>query len=137
MASVVMVVFVALLFTMSMNGSPYIPFTISVTQCLFLTKFKNALELLDKHLAKSYHTMAIVKLEEFTKVMLGRQQSVRIWLNESAIELVASNHRKLQSIVGTMVETIVFCGRQNIPLHGHRDSGLDIESSTPATHGDF
>ena len=52
-----------------------------------------------------------MKLEEFTKVMSGQQQSIRVRLNESARELVASNRRKLQSIV----ETIVFCGRQNTP----------------------
>ena len=90
-----------------------------------LTKFKKALELFDKHQAKSYHKTAVVKLEEFTKVMSGQQQSIRVRLNESARELVASNRRKLQSIV----ETIGFCGRQNIPLRGHRDSGLDVESS--------
>ena len=39
----------------------------------------------------------------------------------------------LQSIV----ETIVFYGRQNIPLRGHRDSGLDVESSATTSHGNF
>ena len=98
-----------------------------------LTKFKNALELLDKHLKKSYHKTAVVKLDEFMKVMTGQQQSIQVRLNESARELVASNRKKLQSIV----ETIVFCGRQNIPLRRHRDSGLDVERNATASHGNF
>ena len=74
-----------------------------------------------------------MKLEDFAKVMSGQQQSIRVQLNESARELVASNRRKLQSIV----ETIVFCGHQSMSLRGHRDSGLDVESSATASHGNF
>ena len=93
-----------------------------------LTKFKNALEMLNKHLEKSYHKTAVVKMDEFVKVMTGQQQSIGVRLNESAVQLVASNRRKLHSIV----ETILLCGRQNIPLRGHRDSGLDVERNATA-----
>ena len=67
-------------------------------------------------------------------MMTGQQQSIRVRLNESAMQLVASNCRKLHSIV----EMILFCGRQNIPLRGHRDSGLDVEhNATASCHGNF
>ena len=95
-----------------------------------LTKFKNALEILNKHLDKSYHKTAVVKMDESVKVMMGQQQSLRVQLNESAVQLIASNRRKLRSIV----ETILLCGRQNIPLHGHMDSGL---GNATACHGNF
>ena len=98
-----------------------------------LTKFKNALELLNKHSDKSYHKTAVVKMDEFVKVMTGQQQSIGRWFNESSMQLVANNRRKLHSIV----ETILLCGRQNIPLCGHRDSGLDVDRDTTACHSNF
>ena len=42
-----------------------------------LTKFKNALELLNKHSDRSYHKTAVVRMDEFVKVMNGKQQSIR------------------------------------------------------------
>ena len=64
-----------------------------------------------------------MKLNEFIKVMTGQLQSIQVRLNESAMQLVARSHRKLHSIV----ETILFCGQQNILFLGHRDSGLDVD----------
>ena len=98
-----------------------------------LSNFKKALESLHKHAEKSYHKTTVVKMDEFLKVMTGQQPSIRVRLNEAAMQLVASNRRKLQSII----ETILLCGRQNIPLRGHRDSGLDIERSSTENHGNF
>ena len=72
-------------------------------------------------------------MDEFVKVMTEQQQSIRVRLNESAMQLVACNRRKLHSIV----ETILLCVRQNIPLRGHRDSGLDIDRNATACHGNF
>lgn len=46
---------------------------------------------------------------------------------------VAINRERLKSIVNT----IVLCGRQNIPLRGHYDSGTDVEKHTSANHGNF
>ena len=98
-----------------------------------LSNFKKALESLHKHAEKSYHKTTGVKMDEFLKVITGQQPSIRVRLNEAAMQLVASNRRKLQSII----ETILLCGRHNIPLRGHRDSGLDIERSSTENHGNF
>ena len=68
-----------------------------------LTKFKNALELLNKHSDKSYHKTAVVKMDEFAKVMTGQQQCIGRRLNESAMQLVANNRGKLHSIVETIL----------------------------------
>ena len=98
-----------------------------------LVNFKKALELLNKHLEKSYHKTAVVKMDAFIRVMSGQQANIRVHLDEAAKQVVASNRKKLHSIV----ETIVLCGWQNIPLRGHRDSGLDLERSTYVSHGNF
>ena len=46
---------------------------------------------------------------------------------------IAKNHQKIKSIV----ETIMFCGQQNVPLRGHRDSALDLERDETANVGNF
>ena len=98
-----------------------------------LTKFQKALESLNKHAEKFYHKTAVVQMDAFLKVMTNQQPSIRGQLSEAASQLVASNRKKLHSII----ETIVLCGRQNISLRGHRDSGLDVEHRANASLGNF
>ena len=44
-------------------------------------------------------------------------------LNQAMASIISLNRQKLHSIF----KTIVFCGRQNIALRGHRDDATDIE----------
>ena len=98
-----------------------------------LVNFKKALEMLNKHLEKAYHNTAVVKMDAFIRMMSGQQANIRVQLDDAAKQVVASTRKKLHSII----ETIVLCGRQNIPLRGHRDSGSDVERSTVVSHGNF
>ena len=98
-----------------------------------LTNFQKALEILKKHSEKQFHRSAVSQMEEFLKVMRNEQPSIRRQLSEATAKRIATNHQKLRSIV----ETIVLCGRQNIPLRGHRDSIMDIERTPNAQHGNF
>ena len=72
-------------------------------------------------------------MEEFLKVMKDEQPSISRRLSEALAQQIAINRQKLRSIV----ETIVLCGQQNIPLRGHRDSTIDIERTPDAQHGNF
>ena len=67
--------------------------------------FFKALELLDKHMEKSYHKTAVVKMDAFVKVMTGQQPSIRMQLNSATMQRVANNRKELHSII----ETIVLC----------------------------
>ena len=98
-----------------------------------LTSFRKALELCNKHADKLYHKTAVTKLEAFRKVMTSQQPSIREQLNKAAAQMVATNRKKLRSIT----ETIILCGRQNIPLRSHRDSGMDVECDTNVSRGNF
>ena len=98
-----------------------------------LTNFRKALEILDKHSHKQYHKTAILKMNDFQKVMTNRQTSVQVQLNQAAVELVRNNRKKLVSII----QTIILCGQQNIPLRGHRDSSVNIENDPTGHHGNF
>ena len=75
----------------------------------------------------------MVKMDAFNRVMSGQQANIRMQLNDAAKQVVASNRKKLHSII----ETIVLRGRQNIHPRGHRDSGLDLECSRTVSHGNF
>jgi hypothetical protein len=46
---------------------------------------------------------------------------------------VAQNRLRLRSIV----ETIIFCGRQGISLRGHRDDHTCVDTDPLANHGNF
>ena len=65
--------------------------------------------------------------------MVSQQPTIREQLNTAALQLVATDRKKLHSII----ESIILCGRQNIPLRGHRDSGMDVELDVNASHGNF
>ena len=69
------------------------------------------------HAANSYHIFCAQRANEFLmRSSSGCKDDVR---NEAA----KYNRQRLASIVGT----VLFCGRQNLPLRGHRDSyPLDV-----------
>lgn len=46
---------------------------------------------------------------------------------------IRENRQKLISIV----ETVIFCGRQGIALRGHRDDQIHLEEAPSANHGNF
>ena len=98
-----------------------------------LTTFTKALKLLRKHVDKAYHKEAVVKADKFLKVMTNQQPDNRSRLNQEMANRVWSNRQKLASLF----DTIVFCGRQNIPLRGHRDNltGIEKDASGTRNHG--
>ena len=57
--------------------------------------------------------------------MENRTTAVDQALNKAMRERIESNREKLSPIV----KTVVFCGRQNIPLRGHRDDSAHYENS--------
>ena len=99
------------------------------------TNFKKMYEFCDAHAEQQYHKDAVVTCDAFVERWSGRRESVAVQLRVGSRETIQSNRQKLHSIV----ETIVLCGRQNIALRGHRDSGTDVErvQSTGVNHGNF
>ena len=98
-----------------------------------LTNFKNTIDIMKKHEQNDYHKEAVATMDQFVEVMSGQRDCVSIQINNAAKELVVSNRKKLQSII----ETIILCGRQNIPLRGRHDAGTDLEPGDCGNHGNF
>ena len=99
------------------------------------TNFKKMYEVCDTHAEGQSHKDAIVTCDAFVKRMKGTRESIAVQLKAGLGETIQSNRQKLQSIV----ETLILCGRQNIALRGHRDSGTDVERAQVSTsnHGNF
>ena len=72
-------------------------------------------------------------MDAFIKVMTGRKQNIQSQLDYIRAAQIAKNRQKIKSIV----ETIMFCRRQNVPLRGHHDSALDLERDETANVGNF
>ena len=82
-------------------------------------KWKNALERFADYESTKYHRDNVVAAETVMSILSGKQDSIEIQLNQQQKQTILENRRKITPII----ETIILCGRQGIPLRGHRDSG--------------
>ena len=99
-----------------------------------LTNFKKATEKLDKHFFETqFHKLAVQAAMMFSKVQQNKALSIDQQLNTLRQERIAQNRAKLRSIV----ETVIFCGRQGIALRGHQDDQTHVESNPLSNHGNF
>ena len=85
---------------------------------------------LTTHESTDYHKTAVVRASEFrhnVKANLDIAKQVDTARSEQA----ASNRSFLRQII----KTVVFCGRYNVPLRGHRDDGpIQLTDDAPATN---
>ena len=70
----------------------------------------------------AFRSDAVVAAMSFLRVMDGKQAPVNRQIDLALQERVKTNRAKLASIV----KTVIFCGRQNIPLRGHRDDSKHL-----------
>jgi hypothetical protein len=98
------------------------------------TNWKKATEKFQQHANSQYHKDAFEKSELFIKVMDGKRLSVDEAVDKGKTAQVMQN----RSILHSIVETVILCGRQNLPLRGHRDQGpLDLSSNSVENEGNF
>ena len=96
-------------------------------------KLREHFEGIGSDTAKKYHLEAVEKAETFKKVMESKQMPVDRQLSKIQALTVAKNKEKLKSIV----ETIIFCGRQGIALRGHCDNHTCQGDVPHANPGNF
>ncbi len=84
--------------------------------------FRTTATQIKKHEKSEMHKNASLLADGFVKVMKSKQKRQ---LNAAVALQVNQNREKLHSII----ETILFCGRLNIPLRGHRES--DASNNNP------
>ena len=81
-----------------------------------LTGEKGDLEI---HQSRLYHKSAVEAAKEFLISYHDSGRSVICQVDKNLLTQIQENRRRLIPII----ETIIFLGRQNIPLRGHRDDG--------------
>ena len=90
-----------------------------------LTCWSKALDKLKDHACKSpIHATATLRAAQFRRSMENAMESIDVQLNTKVSEQVRENREKMKIIVGG----IIFCGRQNIALRGHRDDSAFLEN---------
>lgn len=95
-----------------------------------LTNFKNLTGVnsdLEVHARNIYHKQAMISGKEFLKCYHNPQLEVSNLLDETHLSRVKENRERLIPIV----KTIIFLGKQNIPLRGHRDDGPILTNCMP------
>lgn len=94
--------------------------------------------ILSVHNDNKYHINAVLAGKDFLKTYSCPKNQVINQISTQRLEQVKENRERLRPII----ETLIFCGQQNIPLRGHRDDGRLIdtgnsESSPTSNEGNF
>lgn len=80
---------------------------------------------LETHDRSLYHRNSVEAGKNFLKCYNKPQQEVINILSSQRLKQIQENRARLIPII----ESIIFLGRQNIPLRGHRDDGQNLEIS--------
>lgn len=99
-----------------------------------LHTFNKATELFRKHSTQvNYHKNAVKDMHSFLSRMEHRQPTVLELASTSHARLVQQNRAKLMSIL----KCVLWCGRQNVALRGHRDDDKVLQSGIQGNPGNF
>ncbi|XP_014675618.1 PREDICTED: 52 kDa repressor of the inhibitor of the protein kinase-like [Priapulus caudatus] len=90
-----------------------------------LTTCNKTPEKLKAHSQSSNHQASVTKASCFVEIMKGQQKNVQEQLSKGLANRIAENRQKMRSIV----ETVILCGRQNLPLRGNHEGHEDDRSN--------
>lgn len=90
-----------------------------------LQKYKDAIKIFEEHAKKQYHLKSLERAGDFIK-NYESSKDVCMMLDKEVDSVIKRNRERLIPII----KTIIFCGRNNLPLRGHREGGsLDSEDN--------
>lgn len=102
-----------------------------VTQAF--NRWKDAKKTFRCHQTLDYHKNAFISAEHFINVFDKKTVDISVQLNSAKRVEIEKNRKLLSSIV----ETIIFVGRQEIACRGHRDAGPITVESPVHNDGNF
>lgn len=86
-----------------------------------MVKFKDAINEFKNHEKKEYHLLSVQRANDFLiNYESGGSKAVDVLLDKHKQQVIDSNRKRIVPII----KTILFCARNNLPLRGHRESGL-------------
>jgi hypothetical protein len=80
--------------------------------------WRNTIVDFKKHSNKGYHKMCVLSSDHFIDVIKHPGKSITCKIETGRAEQIRKNRKNISPII----QTVILCGRQNIPLRGHRDS---------------
>lgn len=95
-------------------------------------RWKGAKELFRSHDNLQYHKDALISSEHFIGVHEKKIQNISVQLDTVKRNEIEQNRKILSSII----KTLIYCGRQEIALRGHRDSGIILSDTVFALEND-
>ena len=96
-----------------------------------LTSGRKATEILQNHFfgkdgkGKLTHAQAVIDAEYFKQYIEGQSNPIEKLCDDLSSKQIKENRLKLESIL----KVIILCGRQNMPLRGHRDDSGSISTN--------
>ncbi|XP_022169095.1 52 kDa repressor of the inhibitor of the protein kinase-like, partial [Myzus persicae] len=74
---------------------------------------------LEVHQNNLYHKYALQRADQFKSTILNPKKNILNLVNADRLKKITENRERLKPII----QSIMFLGKQNIPLRGHRDDG--------------
>jgi len=108
----------------------------SVAKYLITDGFANwhkGTEYFNSHQLTNYHKSAQNIVLTRNKILDGNISSIDIQIDKQITEQKHSN----QALIFPIIEAILLCGRQNIPLRGHQDSGALFSTDSKVNDGNL
>ena len=106
-----------------------------------LNKFKDATEVYSTHQRQAHHLFA---LEQATRLMsAAATDSPNVaemlqWQSSSERNRAKQQKERERTALESIADTVLMCGRQNLPLRGHRDAGrVNLDVDTEPEEGNF
>lgn len=88
--------------------------------------WRKAIEDFKEHSNREYHKTCVCSADHFLEVQKNPSQSIISKLETGRVHQIEKNRKNIIPII----QTIILCGKQNISLRGHRDSGkITIEEA--------
>lgn len=95
--------------------------------------WKHATEKLKAHKANNYHTNCVLNFQHLSAVISKQESVVYEQINKVAKKQKDDNRK----IITSVIESVIFCGRQGIALRGHKDYGPLELSESSKNDGNF
>lgn len=93
----------------------------------------NALECFTTHLNADYHKLSTLRTDKFVKITEKKTFDVAMQVDSLKKAQVIENRKKLVPII----ETIIFCGYQELAMRGHDDCGHILNCDKNNNDGNF
>ena len=84
-----------------------------------LNRYKDAIEYFTQHEVADYHKESMMRADQFLLRWRTPSGDIVNAIDSSRAKQVQENRRRMLPVI----KTVMFCGRQELPLRGHRDAG--------------